>query len=320
MLRKTGRSVVKIKTDSTNREYKNSLFISLFETIKELLSLYNALTGSELSSETFVKIVTLTNILFTKSRNDIAFVLGDKIVVLIEHQSTICQNMPLRLLIYLARVYEKIIDNDAVYKNKLLKIPKPDFIVLYNGADPFPDEKVMKLSDAFMEHPEGAQAAELEGSLELKVRVININVGRNESMVNKCETLKGYVHFIGKVRLNLEAGLDLTDAATKAVKDCIKEGILAEYLKAHASEVINMLTTEFELERARKVWEEEAREEGIAIGEERGIAIGEEKGREEGREESIRETVQEMKKENFPDEVIARITKLSMEKIREYIK
>ena len=306
--------MVRIKIDNTNREYKNSVFISLYEDNEKLLSLYNALTGSKLSLEIFVKIVTLTNVLFTKSRNDIAFVLGDKIVVLIEHQSTICQNMPLRLLIYLSRIYEKIVDNDAVYKNKLLKIPKPDFIVLYNGTDPFPDEKVLKLSDAFMEHPQGAQAAGLEGSLELKVRVLNINEGRNETIVNRCETLSGYVKFIGKVRFNLEAGLDLTDAATKAVKDCIEEGILAEYLKAHASEVINMLTTEWELERARKVWEEEAREDGW----EEGRVVGREEGRVVGREEGLRETVLEMKKENFPDEVIARITKLSMEKIKEY--
>ena len=302
--------MLKIKIDNVNREYKNNVFISLYEDVKKLLSLYNALTGSNLPLKIFVKIVTLTNVLFTKIRNDVAFVLGDKIIVLIEHQSTICQNMPLRLFIYLARIYEKIIDNDAVYKNKLLKIPRPDFIVLYNGTDPFPDEKVLKLSDAFMDHPQGAQAAGLEGSLELKVRVLNINEGRNEAIVNRCETLSGYVKFIGKVRFNLKAGLDLTDAATKAVKDCIEEGILAEYLKAHSSEVINMLTAEWELERARKVWEEEAREDGWED--------GWEKGWEKGREASIRETVQEMKRENFPDEVIARITKLSMEKIREY--
>jgi len=69
--------------------------------------------------------------------------------ILIEHQASICENMPLRLLIYIARIYEKLIDNDAVYMRKLVKLPKPDFLVLYNGADAFPDEKTMRLSDAY---------------------------------------------------------------------------------------------------------------------------------------------------------------------------
>jgi len=68
-----------------------------------------------------------------------------------EHQSSICENMPLRMLIYIARIYEKIIDGKAVYKQKLLRIPKPDFIVLYNGVDPYPDETVLRLSDAYMD-------------------------------------------------------------------------------------------------------------------------------------------------------------------------
>jgi len=93
-------------------------------------------------------------------------------------------------------------------------------------------------------------------------------------------------------------GLDLTDAATKAVKECIEEGILAEYLKSHSSEVVNMLTTEWDIERAKIIWEQEAREEG--------------------REEGIREAVLGMKKENIPDDVIARVINLPIEKIKEY--
>ena len=124
-----------------NREYKNSVFTTLFNDESNLLSLYNAVSGSELPLDTPLEIATLEDVLFTDRRNDIAFVLEDKIVILLEHQSTINENMPLRMLIYIARVYEKLIDNEAIYKKKLLKIPKPDFIVLYNGTDPFPDER-----------------------------------------------------------------------------------------------------------------------------------------------------------------------------------
>jgi hypothetical protein len=96
---------------------------------------------------------------------------------MIEHQSTPCENMPIRLLIYIARVFEKLFNIDrklkqAIYRTKLLKIPKPEFYVLYNGKSEFPERKDLRLSDAFRE----ANAPEwLGGFLELTVPVYNIN-------------------------------------------------------------------------------------------------------------------------------------------------
>ena len=101
---------------SANREFKDSVFTKLFGEATELISLYNAVSGGNFPSNTPIKIATLEDILYKDRYNDIAFVLEDKVVVLIEHQSTISENMPLRLLLYVARVYEKLIDNDAVYK------------------------------------------------------------------------------------------------------------------------------------------------------------------------------------------------------------
>ena len=139
------------------------------------------------------------------------------------------------------------------------------------------------------------------GSLELEVRIVNINEGRNESIVKKSDELYGYVRFVGKVREYQKAGLDLTTAITGAINECIREGILSDFLKTHSSEVINMLTAEWDINVARKVWEQEAWEEG----------------REEGREEKNLETIIEMKNEGLTDDVIARVAKLSIEKIRE---
>ena len=256
---------------NVNRKYKSSVFTKLFNDLDRLLSLYNAISGNNLPPGTEVEIATLDDILFTDRHNDIAFILDDKIVILIEHQSSINNNMPLRLLIYVARVYEKLIDNDAVYKRKLLKIPKPDFIVLYNGADPFPDEKTLRLSDAYKEISETLDG--LGGFLDLEVRVVNINEGRNEDIVGKCESLNGYVRFVGKVRNNLDAGMDLSVAVTKATGNCIEEGILADFLKEHSSEVINMLTNEWSIERAIFIREQEAHEEGIEKGIDKGVDI-----------------------------------------------
>ena len=245
---------------SANREYKDSAFTALYGDRANLLDLYNALSGNGLPSDTPLQIITLENVLFTKRRNDIAFTLGGRAVVFIEHQSTINENMPLRLLIYVARIYEKLIDSKAIYKRKLLKVLKPDFIVLYNGTEPFPDEKTLRLSDAYINPPEAAER--LGGSLELEVRIVNINEGRNEDAVNKCETLSGYVRLVGKIRANEKAGMDLAAAVTKAVKDCISEGILVDFLRKHSSEVINMFTEEWDDAIEKEVLTQEAREEG----------------------------------------------------------
>jgi predicted transposase/invertase (TIGR01784 family) len=122
------------------------------------------------------------------------------------------------------------------------------------------------------------------GLLELTVPVYNINEGFNEEIVRKSETLSGYAAFIASVRRYLSSDYTLEKAIEQAVRDCLEKDILAEFMLAHASEVINMLTLEFKLEEAMEVWKEECLEEGM----EKGIEKGREKGREEGREEVAR--------------------------------
>ena len=109
----------------------------------------------------------------------------------------------------------------------------------------------------------------------------------------------GYARFVGKTRENLNMGLGLKTAITKAVAYCIDEGILADFLKTHASEVLNMLTTEWNIERAKVVWKQESWEDGL----EQGL----EKGREEGIAKGVNisaEIIKDIKRE-LPIERIA---------------
>ena len=244
-----------------NREYKRTVFTELFNNEDALLELYNALSGNNYDKDTKIEINTLEDILFMNTMNDISFTIDDRIIFLIEHQSTISENLPLRLLLYISRVYEKIIDKRAVYQQKLIKIPTPEFIVLYNGIKKFPEEKTLHLSNAFKEV---SDKTDMLGSLDLTIRVLNINVGHNESIVIKSNTLSGYVVFTGKVREGINAGKNLSESIAEAVKYCDENQILQPFLSDHASEVENMLTTEFVLEDAIAVWKEEGREEGAA--------------------------------------------------------
>jgi hypothetical protein len=283
--------------NNANREYKDTVFTRLCEDKKRLIEIYNAVTGKNYPPDTEIEIVTLDDALFLDRRNDVAFVVEGKLVVLMEHQSTLCENMPIRILIYIARVFEKLFNVDkklkqAIYRTKLMKIPKPEFYVLYNGKDEFPDRHELKLSDAFRETDAPEWAG---GFLELIVPVYNINEGRNKDIVEKSKSLSGYVAFIAQVRRYSAMGHKLEKAIEQAVKDCVEHDILAEFLLANASEVFNMLTAEFKMEEAVQVWKEE--------------------GREEGREEGKFEIARNFLKMGLPLEQIASGTGLSVEEI-----
>jgi hypothetical protein len=246
----------------TNAKYKDSVFSFLFSDPDVLRELYCALDNVTLPPDVPVTINTLQDVLFMDRVNDISFEIGGKLVILIEHQSTIHPNMALRLLMYVARVYEKIVGDKNVYSTKPVHLPRPEFFVLYNGAAPDSDEKTLKLSELFesvasLGLPEGNLA------LELEVKVININEGRNERIARRCRTLAGYSAFVKKVQEFVKEGKEREQAIRQAVIHCREHDILKEFFETHGTEVINMLMTEWNMDDALAVRYEEGREEGI---------------------------------------------------------
>jgi len=246
---------------ATNIKYKDSVFSFLFSDPNVLRELYAALTGAILPPDVPVTINTLQDVLFMDMVNDISFEIGGKLVVLIEHQSTINPNMALRLLMYIARVYEKIIGGKNIYASRLIPIPRPEFFVLYNGRAPYPDHTTLKLSDVFENTDVLGISGKGSPALELVVKVLNINQGRNEGIATKCETLAGYSAFIGKVREFEKESETREEAMKKAVRYCRDHDILKEFLEHNATEVMNMLTTEWNWDDAKQVWHDEGREE-----------------------------------------------------------
>ena len=267
--------------EKTNRNYKDSVFVDLFAhdiTAKEnFISLYNALHGTNLDAKTTdVQHVMLERVLYMKYYNDIAMLIDGKIVILIEHQSTINQNMPFRFLEYIARIYEKITTKDEKFGRKLVKLPVPEFYVFYNGKDDYPVESVMKLSDAFMQLGDDSKLKnQLENTsypLEISVKVININVDKENPILKRCEALKEYSEFIEQVRFNIENAV--SEPLTTAIKQAIKKGFLSDYLNRKSTEVQNMLLAEYDYDTDIAVQRKEAFDDGFSAGEERGISIG----------------------------------------------
>ncbi|GBU23831.1 hypothetical protein R83H12_00450 [Fibrobacteria bacterium R8-3-H12] len=203
---------------NASRQHKNNVFATLFSEPKATIELYNAVTGQNYPPDTKIEIVTLSNALFNGQLNDVAFVLDGKLVVLMEHQSTINNNMPLRMLIYMGREYEIMTKGKDLYRKKLIEIPAPEFIVLYNGKEEFPDFKEFRLSDSY-------KSKDGKRNLELVANVYNINKGRNAEIINRSPILKGYSELVAEVNKNRET-MKLADAIAAAVKSCMERGIL----------------------------------------------------------------------------------------------
>ena len=286
-----------VSQNKTRRNYKDSVFVDLFAhdiSAKEnFISLYNALHGTNLdASTTEIKSVMLEKVLYMKFYNDVAMLIDGKIVILIEHQSTINENMPFRFLEYIARIYEKIIKPKEKFGRKLVKIPVPEFYVFYNGKEDFPSESEMKLSDAFIKLDEKHNFP-----LEISVKVININVDKENPVLNRCEALKEYSEFMEQVKFNIEN--KIPEALTVAIKQSIKQGFLSDYLSRKSTEVENMLLTEYDYDTDIAVQRQEAYESGV----------------EKGLQQKAIETAKNMLKEGLSVEQISRCTSLTVDTI-----
>ena len=291
---------------TSNRKYKDSVFVDLFsedEKAKEnFLSLYNALHGTHLPLSSPVENIRLENVMYMNIINDVSCLVDDKIIVLAEHQSTINENMPIRFLEYIARLYEKLQAPTDRYLRKLSKIPTPEFYVFYNEIDDYPEATVLKLSDAFITKPEHAP-------LELEVKVYNINKGKGAEVLTRCKTLDEYSLFVEEVRKQI--GLDSENGFTNAVKICIEKGILKEYLQRKSREVINMLVAEYDYDTDIAV----QREESLRIGIQQGIEQGIQQGFSDGSYQTKLETAKLMKEENCEISFIQKMTGLSKEEV-----
>ena len=299
------------KIPAANRQYKDTVFRMLFSEKENLLSLYNAVTGNAYQNADDLKIVTLENAIYMGMKNDLAFMLETNIY-LYEHQSTLNPNIPLRDLIYIGIEYQQYVDDKSLYSSRLQKIPAPKFMVFYNGTDAVDDRVELRLSNAY-EHLAG------EPDLELKVLMLNVNEGHNKELMEQCQTLKEYAIYVARVR-KYTSEMNLNDAVARAIDECIKEGILVEFLRKNRSEVKMVSILEYdkeweekklrkaEYEAGRSEGIEIGKSEGIEIGKSEGIEIGKSKGIEIGRDKAMAEFVCNMIKYGFSIEKIAEVT------------
>ena len=256
-IRKAGEPMDKTSSQS-NRQYRDSIFRHYFKDKNRLLSLCNAILNTNYTDINELKITNLDEAIFNGQKNDIGCVIGGKFLVLIEHQSTVNENMPLRCLSYVTEILNSLIEKKrAIYQRAMIKIPAPEFIVFYNGDEDEPLKREMRLSDAFLAET---------NALELIVTAYNINFGLSQPIIEKCSYLHDYSFFVNKVKEGKANGLTTEEAIREAVRYCIDRGIMRDYLKENAEEVFSMAIDVWDINEAKYYWKEEGVEEGIEKG------------------------------------------------------
>ena len=182
-----------------------------------------------------------------------------------------------------------------MYGTRLIPIPTPQFVVFYNGEQEQPERWVLKLSDAYM-------VKEEEVSLEVKVLMLNINKEHKEGLLSACKTLREYAEYVFRVRKKAKE-MELEEAVEQAITECIREGILSEFLKKNRAEAKSVSIYEYDMEKHMRMERAEAREEGI----------------EEGRTKLLQEMIQKKSKKGQSVANIAQDLELTEEMVRELL-
>ena len=273
-----------------SKKYRDGLFRDYYSDKNRLLDLCNGLLGESGKNPDEIKINTLKGVFFGRFKNDLSCIYRNNFLILIEHQSTLNENMPLRMLFYVAELFKQHIEpiKEKIYQSNQIELPTPKFYLFYNGKDEEEEQRQMKLSTAFKNF----------SGLELVVDFYNLNEGNNKELLAKTRTLQDYCIFVNCVEKNLRDGMDLDAAIAKAIDYCIKANVMTQYLQKKRKEVVSMLGFEYDEDLARKARDDEVREEG--------------------REESKIEMVKNLLTTNLSLKEIARVVGWSEDKVSKF--
>ena len=205
-------------------------------------------------------------------KNDLSFLISE-MMNFYEQQSSYNPNMPIRFLVSAGMIYSKYIETNHIniYSSAQKKLPVPKLICFYNGLKEMEDCSHLSLSSAF---PEGS-----EPDIEVRVKMLNINYGRNMDLLNMCEPLRDYSWLIDRVRYHMNLTGDIEASVDMAISELPEESVLKPFLIEHKAEVKSMCITEYDETKTMNMFREEGREEGRV------------EGREEGREEGQIQTL-----------------------------
>ena len=258
-----------------NKEHKDRLFTYIFgrEEHKDwILSLYNALNGSNYTDSDDIEINTIEDAVYMGMKNDASFLLHWT-MNLWAHQASYNPNMPVRELMYLGKLYDKYIRQRKlnIYGSKLVQLPVPKIVIFYNGKDDKTEDTILKLSDAFPKELQGVTS-----DVEVTTRMLNINKDYNKKLMTACKPLSEYAWFIDKIR-SLSEDHEIEEAVDIAINDMPDDYLLKSFLVGNKAEVKDMCITEYDEVETMQQFKEEGRQEGREEGRKEGRQEGEDK-------------------------------------------
>ena len=263
------------------RTVKDSVFTYLFRQPEYTRQLYLSLHPEDTDvTEADCKLVTLQNILTTGLYNDLGIQVRNKILLLVEAQSTFSVNIALRMLLYLASTYKEYVEEQKLdlYGGSAISIPRPELYVVYTGERTNVPE-VLRLSDLY----DGA------GSAEIEVKVLRDDGTGDilDQYIRFCKITDGQRKLYGST----------VRAVSETIRLCMEQNILAPFLASRKKEVSDIMVTLYDEAKVMEIHDYNVKHEGI----EEGV----EKGREIGIEEGIRALVTTLNKLSFGKQAIA---------------
>lgn len=276
------------------RKIKDSVFTNLFQDKKYLLQLYKALHPEDCDvTEDEIADVTLKHVLVDADYNDLGFSVGNRLMVLVESQSTWTLNIIIRALMYLIQTYHDYFKrtNQNLYGSKKVNLPKPELYVIYTGdraknsqAD-IPD--TISLSEEFFGGEKIAIDAEVKVLYQESEKDIIGQYITFSKVYNEQRTLHG----------------NTKQAVTETIRICKDKNVLKEYLESKEQEVVTIMMTLFDDEQILKAYAKDIKDEGVR----------------EGAREGARKTAEIMIKEGklSLEEIARYVPALSMEELKE---
>lgn len=271
----------------TRRNIKDAVFCRIFSSPEVLLELYNALNHTHYTNAAELEIYTMDDVIYMGYKNDVSFIIGS-MLNLYEHQSTVNPNMPVRGLIYFAKQFEAYIKAHKlnIYGTKRILLPTPQYIVFYNGAENLENNREYveyRLTDSFIhtdfsenkeDHAAKERNIKSESSLECIAKVYNINFGYNTELMKECHTLYEYSYFMNQIMCNCNKEISLEKSIDLAVRHCIDQGVLRDFLLKNRAEMVGMLLEEFDVNKFLEMDRRDQREIGYDNGLKEGLQQG----------------------------------------------
>ncbi len=232
--------VVDVTRHMAKRTAKNSVFLDLFQNKRYLLKLYQTLHPEDsTATEDSLTDVTIENVLTDNLYNDLGFIVNNKLLILIEAQSTWTMNILVRILLYLAQSYHEYFQRTRqnYYKSKKVKMPKPELYVIFTGnKGRKPD--IISLSEEFFD------SADID--IEIKAKVLYES--DTDDIINQ------YIIFCKVFDEQTKQHGMTQKAVMETLRICKDRNVLREYLLDREKEIVTIMMSLFDEEQIMKMY------------------------------------------------------------------